>query len=324
MHKETWTFPAQGASLMPALDRVGAPDASPSLTIGVPVYKRPQELRRCLRSLTRQTNLNFHLILSNDYPQDALEETLADFDFGEIARVSIYNQPQNVGSLSNFRFLRDIATTEFFMWLANDDEVSETYVEVLLDLLARNPDAICAMGQWKLMRCPDVGSVIPQHLNDSASTAVRMAKYVLRSDDAFFYGIFRKTHLDQGDFPGYFAPNAGFIRNWCYIFQFYTLLFGRVVYTDDCCWINHDYGEKFYPGTPSFSGFILNLLPVALRRVNVYILYVRACFEKRLSLVPLILVMSVLALSYEALISAKHLARRALGAAFRRIRNVRP
>jgi hypothetical protein len=58
--------------------------------------------------------------------------------------------------------------------------------------------------------------------------------------------------------------------------------------------------------------------------VNVYILYVRACFEKRLSLVPLILVMSVLALSYEALISAKHLARRALGAAFRRIRNVRP
>ena len=49
------------------------------------------------------------------------------------------------GSLNNFMFLRNICKTEFFMWLADDDETSPKLILELYKILEKNTEAVTAV-----------------------------------------------------------------------------------------------------------------------------------------------------------------------------------
>ena len=62
------------------------------------------------------------------------------------ARIRYFRQEENIGPTANFEFVYRQATGEYFMWAADDDRRSSTYIEKLIAALQERPAAVlCAM-----------------------------------------------------------------------------------------------------------------------------------------------------------------------------------
>ena len=221
--------------------------ATPRVTIGMPTYRRAHTIRRALSSISKQTYRDFVLVISDNAGTDP--ETLkAVQEFASVLPdVILVEQNENLGALPNLNFLLAIAETEYFMWLADDDEITPNYLAELVGLLDRDTSAVTAMGQWISMQNPDEGHVRSQLRPDSQSRLVRLMRFVAgKADDSAFYGLHRTRCLRRGRFGGYLPPNRGVLTNWCYLILFDMLLQGRFTYSDNVAWIYHEYSEKQY------------------------------------------------------------------------------
>ena len=161
--------------------------------------------------------------------------------------VNFFFQNENIGSLQNFLFLSNNCKTEFFMWLADDDEMSETLIESLKKKIISSNDIACVCPYWILKNNEKEKTIKPKTF-DSSSVLDRAIKYLNYSDDVFFYGLHRSEIFKKAKFDGYWWPNNRSLANWAYVLQFDILLNGKITLVDeiDAKWINHDYGSKFY------------------------------------------------------------------------------
>lgn len=117
---------------------------TPLVTVGIPTYNRPEELRRTLESITGQTYRNLEIIVSdNGSLGNATEKIVADY-LAKDPRIRYFRQQQNRGGAFNFDFVLQKRTGEYFMWAADDDWRTPDFIEVLLKELSRNKDAVVA------------------------------------------------------------------------------------------------------------------------------------------------------------------------------------
>jgi glycosyltransferase involved in cell wall biosynthesis len=114
----------------------------PKISIGVPCYNRPQGLRRTLEVLTSQTYENIQIVVSDNCSENPDVQTLINEFVAKDHRVTPYRQTNNIGALSNFRFVLDSSDGDYFMWASDDDVISNNFVEKMLD---------------KFEECPEVG-----------------------------------------------------------------------------------------------------------------------------------------------------------------------
>lgn len=296
---ETWNFPVERLDITPHL-KISNYNGPIQISIGIPAYKREEKLIRCLDSVARQKSRPFKVIVSNDDPNKEIHKLLLQKYSQCFADLEVYQQPTNLGSLANFNFLLQKADTEYFMWLANDDEISENWIEDLARMLDKDRSAVGAMGLWVFGNSVDAMCLHTQIKHDNKNRVLRLLKFVWSADDALFYGLFRRKMLLCGNFPGFFWPNNGYIRNWCYVFLIRPISLGHMVYTETCYWFNHDYGEKHYPGAPTAKVKFFNVLAAALRRINVYLLYIANFIRSEFTLSLLIGTASLIALFREA------------------------
>lgn len=252
--------------------------SSVDVTVGIPTYKRPHLLRRAIQSVSNQTYRDFHLVISSNEKSSAEEIIKICDEFAQkIKRITLYVHHENIGSLGNFKFLLDFSDTEFFMWLADDDEISENYIRNLREILRSNPNLSSAMGLWVVIdrlgnkrypRQPDLSS---------RNLMIRLFNFIVANDDSWYYGLHRKDKIQKCDFEGYFWPNKGIVTNWCYVFLFEILINSPVYYSKSVEFINYDYGERFYPRANYKA--ILRVFGNTMRRANVYILYAKKLFK---------------------------------------------
>lgn len=116
------------------------------VTIGMPCYRRAGQLRLALASVLGQTYRNLR-ILVHENPSDTCEvaEVVAEMA-GDDPRVSYLRHETNIGAHANFGGLLQVAESPYFMWLADDDRLSETFVEDMVRLLEADPEAGSAFG----------------------------------------------------------------------------------------------------------------------------------------------------------------------------------
>lgn len=250
------------------------PDKSqyPLVTIAIPTFNRAALLKRAINCATRQDYSNIEILVSdNASPDVAVQQFLNDAS-ARHSNIRAFVQAQNQGSRENFLFLLREAKGKYFMWLADDDEISENYASALVQVLEENSDTTTAMGQWILVG-PD-GSYSEMVSSDypDKSTRRRLLRYCWRSNDAFFYGLHRTDALRNAEFNGYWWPNRKILLNWAYVYLFDMVAQGRVVLSPNksARWINHYYSEKLYPA--EHEG-VRRLMSYSLRRLNIYILY---------------------------------------------------
>ena len=89
------------------------------ISVGVTAYNRPNFLRQAVLSVLQQSYNNFELIISNDYIAEPV--TFETLGVESDSRIKISNQKINLGEVKNMNYMLNIATSNWFIWLADDD-----------------------------------------------------------------------------------------------------------------------------------------------------------------------------------------------------------
>lgn len=109
----------------------------PLIFIGMPVYNGARYLSTALDSIKNQTFTDWTLLISDNASEDETESICKEYSFKD-ARIKYVRQKQNIGAISNFKFVLDEANSKYFMWASHDDVWLPEFLEACIGLLERN------------------------------------------------------------------------------------------------------------------------------------------------------------------------------------------
>lgn len=93
-------------------------------TIGIPTYNRPEELKRSITSALDQSTADIEVIVSDNGSDPGIAQLVRSF--GD--RVRYHQNPTNIGATANFELVFEMARTEYFSWLQDDDFIHRDFV----------------------------------------------------------------------------------------------------------------------------------------------------------------------------------------------------
>lgn len=183
------------------------------VSIGIPTYRRPRELRRTLELLCAQSCRDLEILVSdNASPGDetrAVVEAFASTD----ARVRYVRQPENRGPIANFQYVLEHSRGEFFMWAADDDWRAPTFVDALLNALRRQPEAALAFCDFRELTPegdlhPDYGEHVAGLRAFTHAERMRRRWRYFRQPEMLgkanlFYSLMRREHLADFDLAAF-------------------------------------------------------------------------------------------------------------------------
>ena len=252
------------------------------VTIGIPSYKRPDALRKALNCLKHQTFKQIKILVGVNGNKDENENyKVIQRDFKDILNIKFYFHNKNIGAINNFLYLLNSCDTKYFMWLADDDLISENLIKSSLNILEKEENIVTVVPFWELAYSKNnIKKIIPSYFDDEA-TLRRIINYCDVSDDAFFYGLHRTSNLKKCNFEKFWPPNSQLITNWAYVFQFDLVLQGKILFNPDknVKWINNDYGKKFYK-IDNLNKF-KDKLGKIIKKINIKYLYISKLIKWR-------------------------------------------
>jgi glycosyltransferase involved in cell wall biosynthesis len=101
------------------------------LFIGLPVYNGEKFISQAIESLIDQSFTQWKLLISDNASTDHTSEVCIDF-CRQDPRIQYFRQPHNIGAMNNFKYLLDVADTNYFMWAAADDEWHKDFIQTCL------------------------------------------------------------------------------------------------------------------------------------------------------------------------------------------------
>ena len=107
-------------------------------TLIVPSYNGGDYLKQCVQSILAQTHGDFELAVLDDASTDGSLDWLSGL--GD-ARVRIYPAPQRLGIVDNWRRSLAIPKNEFMAIIGQDDLLDAHYLQVMTELIRREPQA---------------------------------------------------------------------------------------------------------------------------------------------------------------------------------------
>ncbi len=110
----------------------------PAVSIGVPVYNGEATIRSSLDALLAQSFADFEIVISDNASTDATASICAEYA-GRDERIRYIRQQENIGAVSNFKFVFDQAQAPYFMWSAVDDRRSPDFLEENIRFLDAHP-----------------------------------------------------------------------------------------------------------------------------------------------------------------------------------------
>lgn len=116
-------------------------NATPTLTIGVPVFNGARYLEAAVDSVLTQSFSDLELIISDNASTDETESigrSLAARD----ARVTYRRNPENAGLSANFNLLVGLAQGRLFKWATADDLLRPGYLERCMNLINDDPSVV--------------------------------------------------------------------------------------------------------------------------------------------------------------------------------------
>jgi len=129
----------------------------PKVTILIPTYRRPQPLRRALKSALAQTFRDFEVQVCDDASGDETAAVTAEFAARD-RRVKYVGRAQNLGMIGNFVRSTEDVRTPFFTVLDDDDVAMPDFLESGLAQLERFSEAPIYCGL--LVFCSEAGDCL--------------------------------------------------------------------------------------------------------------------------------------------------------------------
>lgn len=178
----------------------GGTDAvRPTVTVGVPVRNGLPLLRRALESVVGQTYAELSIVVSDNCSTDGTRELALEFAARD-PRIRYVAQPRLLTVMEQFRFIVDLADTEYLLLAAHDDFRNERYVEVLVERLRARPGAALAYGDLVMFSADDDPAAIPPAVLDfdwTGRSRYRQIESMLYRKHAAIYGLLRTRFLKE-------------------------------------------------------------------------------------------------------------------------------
>lgn len=112
---------------------------SPLISIGIPTYNRPRQLRHALASIMGQTYPHIEVIVAdNCSPGTETQEVVKEF-MKQDSRIRYVRQSNNIGMFHNFKWVLEVAQGDYFAWLADDDTRERNFLAKCLAIF-QHPD----------------------------------------------------------------------------------------------------------------------------------------------------------------------------------------
>ncbi len=107
------------------------------MTVGLPTYNRAAYLREAIDSVLAQTFTDFTLVISDNASTDGTPDVVASYDD---PRIVYRRQTENRGWIANFNAALDGATTDYGIFLCDDDLLRPRALEHAVQVLDAHPD----------------------------------------------------------------------------------------------------------------------------------------------------------------------------------------
>lgn len=117
--------------------------ATPLVSIGLPVRNGERYLAEALESLLSQTYRNIEIIISDNASTDSTPSVCSIYARRD-ARIRYYRNEQNIGAARNYNLTVQHARGKYFKWAAHDDLCKPTFVEECVEVLEREPTVCLA------------------------------------------------------------------------------------------------------------------------------------------------------------------------------------
>lgn len=169
----------------------GMAGATPSLGIFILCHNRPEETRLVLRSVLAQSDRNFHLAVSDNSSNDAVEAMVK----AEFPTVHYVRRIPMLPAMQHFNRCIDDVTTDYFCLFHDDDLMAPDFVQQVRKAALAHPQAI-ALGCNAVIEVFGTAQAAPSFLSRQAFEPIRSAQ-----DLAARY--FSRSQSGIAPFPGY-------------------------------------------------------------------------------------------------------------------------
>ena len=127
--------------------------ATPLVSVIVPCYNAARFLRKCLKSILRQTFTDIEVIAVNDGSTDDTLAVLQEFERKD-SRIRIIDQGNQGPSQARMTGVR-VATADYIVFVDSDDFIAGDYVATLYHVITTNQvDIVACNGNYNIRRWP--------------------------------------------------------------------------------------------------------------------------------------------------------------------------
>ena len=120
-------------------------DNYPLVTVGLPTRNGERKIAKALRSVLDQKYANIEIIISDNCSTDNTEDICKTLCRNNPC-IKYFRQSRNIGPMSNFEFVLQQASGDFFMWLSDDDSLEPDILHRYVYFLINNPDYTLVSG----------------------------------------------------------------------------------------------------------------------------------------------------------------------------------
>ena len=104
------------------------------VSIGIPVYNRPNRLVRAVESLQKQNYKNLEIIISDDCSPNPKLVTVIEKLASKDKSIRYFVQKENLGQVLNHVFVFNKAKGKYFKWMADDHIINDiNFIKIVLD-----------------------------------------------------------------------------------------------------------------------------------------------------------------------------------------------
>lgn len=146
------------------------------ISIVIPVYNAEKYLKKCLKSLERQTFQKFEILFVNDGSTDGSLEIIETFSKTNPERFRIFNK-ENGGQSSARNLALPYIQGEYTTFLDSDDYYDEKYLEVLYSTAKKNDSDMVISGQKKVDENGKVYMSIDYPVDKHPNTVMRRLNF---------------------------------------------------------------------------------------------------------------------------------------------------
>jgi glycosyltransferase involved in cell wall biosynthesis len=204
------------------------PRNNPLVSVGIPTYNRPDGLRRTLECITGQTYKNLEIIVSDNCSPGPETEIIAREFMAKDPRIQYYRQETNKGPLFNFLFVLEKATSEYFLWAADDDMWEKEFIEYVVKPLQNDPKCVISFSPFVYINTHGDKISVPLTFDYSSyHRVIRLMKLSFYHNDICYYGIFRTEIIKKTEIPTWRGINAKSPINTAYPVLCYLLSSGN-------------------------------------------------------------------------------------------------